>query len=149
MERKKTWVLVFGVVLAILLIARFAKAQGAVSVAFQGLSTSDGQVIFMIFDKEEGFPGEIAKAYEIKKAMVKDQQATATFENIACGNYVLCAIHDEDKNGAPVKDRMGIPKASVGLSGDSDGKPTFDKARFSATTEEATKTISFEPFIGK
>ena len=152
MKKQQTWVLLCGLVLVLLIISQWAKAQGSVSVEFYGLESNKGKVIFMLFNAENGFPGGVEKAYKSAKVKVKDQQASVNFEDLPFGQYALSAVHDENNNGEIDRNWMGMPKEKVGMSGEGGGgRPSYEKAVFTLSEAEASIQIAFAPFtpLGK
>ena len=146
-KRQRTWILLCGLVLALLMISQWVKAQGSISAEFYGLENNKGKVIFMLFNAENGFPGGVEKAYRSVRVKVKDQQASASFEDLPLGQYALSAVHDENNNGEIDRNWMGMPKEKVGMSGEpGGGRPSYEKAVFILSEAEATRQIAFEPF---
>ncbi len=103
-----------------------------------------GQVIFLLFDKEDGFPREVEKAKfraEVKQAQSK---VSHTFKDIPHGNYAICVFHDENENGDIDTNFMGMPKEHVAASNMTGmGRPTFKKSKINFTESEKSIALDF------
>ena len=149
MERRKNLIIItIGITVVLLILSQFAKAQGSLEVTFEALPNSKGQVIFMLFNQEDGFPNEQESALEVKTVQVKNNIANCTFSELAYGEYALCAIHDKNKNGVLDKNWMNIPKENVGISGEQRGKPSYEDAVviLSASADIRVTMTPFNPY---
>ena len=143
---KRARTIISGIVLSLLLISEYSYGQGRIDVEFHNLPSNEGQVIFMLFNNESGFPKATDQAFKIEKVKISDQKASSRFEDLPFGEYAISAIHDENSDGVVETNWMGMPKEKVGISGQAEGRPSFQKASFQLSKNEQTKEISFEPF---
>jgi uncharacterized protein (DUF2141 family) len=101
-------------------------------VQFQGLSSSKGQILYLLFDSEEGFPDEADKS--VRQGALKTTEARSNglkLEDLKPGTYAFTAFHDENLNNKLDTNFLGIPKESFGFSNNPKiffGPPSFEKA---------------------
>ncbi|AWX44392.1 hypothetical protein HME9304_01392 [Flagellimonas maritima] len=120
--------------------------NGSITVTVNGIEKQKGQIVFMLFDREEGFPKEVDKAF--KKGIVStfDTSATYTFENIPNGKYAIAVFQDENKDGEIETNFIGMPKEPVGASNMTKmGKPSFSKC--AVQLQEPSKSIRLKFII--
>ncbi|MGB5817937.1 MAG: DUF2141 domain-containing protein [Saonia sp.] len=101
---------------------------GTITIHIKGIENKKGQIVFMLFDQEDGFPKEPDKAF--KKGYVKEftEHASFTFKHVPYGTYAIAVFHDEDSDGLVKSNFIGMPKESVGASNMTKmGKPSFKK----------------------
>ncbi|NHF59574.1 DUF2141 domain-containing protein [Flavobacteriaceae bacterium TP-CH-4] len=103
-----------------------------------------GQLVFLLFDQEEGFPREADKAKyraKIKKVVSK---MSHTFTNIPYGEYAVCVFHDENENGAIDTNFMGMPKEHVAASNMTGmGRPSFKKCEINLGESKMSVELDF------
>ena len=119
-------------------------ATGNIKVTINGIENKKGQIVFMLFNSNDGFPSETGKAF--KKGIVKtfSTNATFTFEDVPHGSYAIAVFHDEDGNGEIKKNWIGMPKEPVGSSNLTKmSKPNFKKCKFQLDASELTIDMIF------
>jgi len=120
-----------------------AQNSGNVTVNLTEIKKKDGQIVFMLFNGEDGFPREPAKAF--KKGIVPkfSTEATYTFSDVPYGNYAIAVFQDLDKDGEIKSNFIGMPKEPVGASNMTKmGKPSYKKCAFDL--ESASKSIAMK-----
>jgi uncharacterized protein (DUF2141 family) len=112
-----------------------------------GLKDKEGDLLIMLFTKEDGFPQDFSKA--ALTAKVSPEKPSYKFEKLAAGKYVVMVLHDRNKNGKLDKPTLGPPSEPIGLSHHAKigigAMPNFDKAKVDvskATTVEV-KLLEF------
>ncbi|XLS28525.1 DUF2141 domain-containing protein [Flavobacteriaceae bacterium M23B6Z8] len=121
--------------------------NGEINVTVNTIKSKKGQIVFMLFNQDKGFPKETEMAF--KKGIVTQFNETASysFQNIPYGKYAVVVFHDEDSDGEIASNFIGMPKEPVGASNlNRMSKPTFKKCAFDLN--EGKKKISLK-FINK
>ena len=129
-------------IIAFLLVAMSAAAQGRLEVTVANVKDTTGTVRVGIFRDEstflkDAFVGKIVKA---SKGEVK-----VVFESVPAGKYALSVIHDENRNGELDSNFIGIPREGFGFSNDAMGTfgpPGFEKCTFQVNTEAKKMTVT-------
>lgn len=123
----------------------FAKAQtGNITVNATEIEEVNGDIYFLIYKTEEGFPKEKDKAYKVGNISDYKTKASYTFENIPYGTYAIAFFQDENGNGKLDDNFIGIPKEPVGASNmTSLGKPSFKKCEFELKENSKEMTLQF------
>ena len=99
------------------------------TLAVEGASTDEGQVLVALFDTEEGFTDDPVLAAILKAGI---DEVLWTVE-VAPGTYAAAAVHDKDANGELNKNFLGMPREPYGFSNDARGRtgpPSFRDASF-------------------
>ena len=120
------------VLILFLAISAMATAQVAIKVDIVGLKNNKGQVLIGLYNSENRF---LKKVYKGNVALIKNEKATATFENLPAGEYAISIFHDENSNGKLDTNFMGIPKEAYAASNDAKGfmgPPKYKDAKFQA-----------------
>ena len=127
----------------ILLLPLIGWAQTDLTISITNMESTDGEVVFMLFDQDEGFPSEVSKAKQIGKVKATKDTPTFTFKNVPAGKYAISAFQDENDNGEVDTNFIGLPKERVGAVGHTKfGKPNFDKLVFEIGQGDAAKSLS-------
>ncbi|WP_422080856.1 DUF2141 domain-containing protein [Ulvibacterium sp.] len=119
------------VVVAIVLIGFTKPDSGDIIINLTEIESTEGEIVFMLFAEEEGFPRESSKAF--KKGVITDFNTSAsyTFKDIPYGVYAVSVFQDKDKDGEIKSNFIGMPKEPVGASNMTKmGKPSFKKCSF-------------------
>lgn len=107
-------------------------------------SPGEGRLIFLLFDKADGFPKEHEKAF--RKEVITDFSASAsvTFAGVPAGQYAVAVMHDKNGNKQIDTNFMGMPKEPVGVSNmDGFGRPSFEKSAFALSESGKTIEVKF------
>lgn len=108
--------------LLLLVIPFFTKAQSAESVAkvriqVKDVRTNNGEIFIILYNTPIGFPNETGKARGIFTiAAVESPVSVLDLDGIDYGEYVIMAIHDENRRGIPAIKRTEIPRLPFGFS---------------------------------
>lgn len=101
----------------------------------------------LLFNGEEGYPGDYKKAFKLAYSRVKEGETVFEFKNIPFGNYAITMLHDENANMNIDFNILGMPKEGYGASNNAAryfGPPRYRDARFvvdRAEQEEVIKPI--------
>ncbi|TCI92629.1 DUF2141 domain-containing protein [Tenacibaculum sp. M341] len=120
-------------ILAILIlttISSFAQNNHTLTIEFSGMDTDTGNVFVGIHNKEADF---LKKRFKEAVVVVKNNKATAVFENLPEGEYAVSAFHDENDNKKMDTKIFGIPKEPIGVSNNAKGfmgPPKYKDAKF-------------------
>lgn len=110
-----------------------AQATATLTVKVWGLK-KQGKVFVYLYNKDDGFPTDPAKAFKTITLSVKESDTLfAKFEGIAPGDYAVAVMHDENDNGQIDTNWIGIPKEGLGVSNNAKGvmgPPKFKDAKF-------------------
>jgi uncharacterized protein (DUF2141 family) len=115
------------------------------------LRNDSGQVGILLFDKEDGFPGDGLKASRHLMVPIAGRVARAVFNDLPPGRYAIVVMHDENKNDQLDTNMFGIPKEGFGFSNDAKGfmgPPKFRDAAFGLGRAPLTLTVSMR-YYGK
>ncbi len=110
------------------------KPRVNISVNLEDVSSNDGQFIILIFSKDKGFPGNIAKADEVVKFKASDVVLLnkVSVQIKVPHQVAISVIHDKDLDGKLDSNFVGIPREPVGVSNNIEGSfgpPPFAKAK--------------------
>ncbi len=122
-----------------------ASAQtGNITVNVTEIEKVEGNIYFLIYKTDEGFPKEKDKAFKVGKVSDYGTKASYTFENIPYGTYAIAFFQDENGNGKLDDNFIGIPNEPVGASNmTSMGKPSFKKCKFEFKENNKNMTLQF------
>ncbi|NBO39267.1 DUF2141 domain-containing protein [bacterium] len=99
-----------------------AKPQMAVlTVEFNGLHSTRGNVCMSLFNSPEGFPDSADKAVLAKCFEVIEKSFSVQIRDVPPGVYAIAAWHDENSDGKLNYNVIGIPKEGLAFS--ENGKP--------------------------
>lgn len=103
-----------------------------------------GEVVFMLFSTDDGFPKERNKAYQYGIVKNFDSSATYVFKDIPFGIYAVSVHQDLDADGEMKSNFLGMPREPVGASNLLKmGKPNYKKCSFSVDRPEKNINIKF------
>lgn len=110
-----------------------ALSAEALDVSVQGLKNNRGDVVVCVWKRtDSGFPN-CAKAAPHKKVTVPATVAAVKIPDLTPGEYAVTMFHDENRQGKPKTNFMGMPTSAIGLANNPNvgpmNRPTFDKAR--------------------
>jgi uncharacterized protein (DUF2141 family) len=121
---------------ALLLTSAPVVAQDATLVVnMTGFRNSNGQAAVAVFNAQEGFPSDAAKAVRKQLVRIENGRAIATFNDVPPGSYAVSVLHDENGNGVMDKSLLGKPREGYGVSNNAKARsfsaPSFESATFS------------------
>lgn len=101
-------------------------------IAVKGVRNQVGHVSIAVFNKEDGFPENIEKAYALQISEIEKGQARFYFEDLPAGEYAFAILHDEDRDGRMKKNLLGIPREGFAFS--LNFRPGFKSPSFRQTS---------------
>ncbi len=122
-----------------------ASAQtGNITVNVTEIEKVEGNIYFLIYKTDEGFPKEKDKAFKVGKVSDYTTKASYSFKNLPYGVYAVTFFKDENDNGKLDDNFIGFPKEPVGASNmTSMGKPSFKKCSFELKEDNKELTLKF------
>jgi|SRR5580658_148933 uncharacterized protein (DUF2141 family) len=124
-----------------------APATSTLTVKIKGIRNAKGKIAVVLYADGKGFPLDPSSASAAKQVGIDPQTLTATvvFEKLPQGVYAATVLHDENMVGKMEFDSAGTPLEGYGISNNpdsSEGPPTFDEAKFTVNTPDATIEIA-------
>lgn len=116
-------------------------AQCKVTVTVEGLRQNRGKVFVALQNSEKLFKSNDTY-YKGLTIDIDKKESSCTFENLSNGTYAVALFHDENGDGKPNFNFMGLPKEGFGFSNNAMGvmsKPSFKAASFEVTPDKVTK----------
>jgi uncharacterized protein (DUF2141 family) len=114
-------------------------------VTVKGIRNDTGQVLVSLFESEDGFPGEYAKARLCARHPASAGEAVVELQSVPAGRYAVAVLHDENGNEEVDTGFLGIPKEGAGVSNNPAprmGPPAFEDAVFEYDGERMTLEVS-------
>ncbi len=114
----------------LLLTGVLLQAQNTINVEMSGFESNDGKAKVALFNDEETFLRGSNLSQEI---VIKNQKATATFNDVPDGVYAISVYHDENGNGKLDLIMGMIPKENTGTSNNPKttmGPPKWEESIF-------------------
>ena len=111
----------------------------------KGLKNEKGQVLALLFNSEEGFPGEKEQAVALKKLKVSHLQTGFSFEGLSAGKYAISLVHDENGNGKMDSKIFEVPSEGYGTSNNVKTTlrpPSFEEAKIHLNNPSKSISIS-------
>lgn len=102
-------------------------------IKIEGFKNDKGHILYILFDKEEGFPDGPSSGIRQGKVTVDEAKTGFVLKDLGPGKYAVSVIHDENDNNKLDTNFLGIPKEGVGFSNNPKlmfGAPAFDKCSF-------------------
>jgi len=102
----------------------------SIRVNVSGLDSNQGKVMVAVYSSADNF---LKEACFSKEALIQDNKAFVSFENIPAGTYAIMCFHDENDNNILDLNAKGRPIESVGVSNNAKGffgPPKFKEAKF-------------------
>ena len=118
---------------------------GTLIVNVAGFKNNQGRASIALFNNADAFPKSLDKAVKVIFAAIKNNKASASFENLSPGEYAVSVFHDENSNGKIDGNLFGIPKEGVGASNDARGHfgpPKYKDAKFAFNGTAQTINIT-------
>lgn len=116
-------------------------AQCKVTVTVEGLRLSKGKVFVALQNSEKLFKSNDTY-YKGLVIDIDKKESSCTFQDIPKGTYAVALFHDENGDGKPNFNFMGLPKEGFGFSNNAMGvmsKPSFKAASFEVTPDKTAK----------
>lgn len=121
-----------------LLSAHQTFSQCKVIVSVEGVRHNKGTVYVALQNNAEVFKRR-DKYYMMIPINLDKNVTSCTFENIDPGTYAVSLFHDENNDGKPNFNFIGLPKEGFGFSNNAMGvmkEPSFKAASFTVTTDK-------------
>lgn len=139
----RCWIALFFIVFTTLSYA------GELKVHFINLKNSNGHVLYLIFDDEDGYPDKNAKSFkEGKISAPMALQEGLNLTDLPDGDYAITAFHDENSNDKLDTGLFGIPKEGFAFSNNPSvffGPPSYSKSKFKVQGRKKIK-LKFKYF---
>lgn len=137
-----------GLVCALALFAPAAMAADTASltVTFEGIKTHTGSVMLSLSAGEAAYDGKAAPAAQTVIAAAGDK-VTATFNDLAPGQYAIKAFHDVDGDGKMGLNPFGIPNEPYAFSNNAAGvmgPPKWSAVAFEVKPGANAQTIKID-----
>lgn len=137
--------IIFACILICISLGAIAQQSTSLTVKIQPKKKySEGQIIFMVFDKADGFPRDVKKASYIGKVPLTEGEMSYTFRELPYGKYAVSVFLDKDMDGEIDTNFVGFPKEPVGASNMKGmGRPTFEKCQILVQEDQMRLELSF------
>ncbi|MGZ2368322.1 DUF2141 domain-containing protein [Ancylomarina sp. YFZ004] len=115
----------------------------SIRVNVSGLDSNQGKVMVVLYSNADNF---LKEACLSKDALIQDNKAFVSFENIQAGIYAIMCFHDENDNNKLDLNAKGRPIESVGVSNNAKGffgPPKFKDAKFLIQDTDLVQNIEF------
>lgn len=120
------------------------KPSQQVSVTINAIDDQNGPIVFLLFDRSDGFPSEPTRALQQGKVEQYTHTASYTFTNVPAGVYAIAAFQDNDANGKVTTNLLGFPKEAVAASNmQALGRPSFSKCSFTVSDHDLNLQLKF------
>jgi len=127
--------------------AQLTASRGEITVIVENLRADVGQVRFMLFRSEAGFPDEPTRAYKTEVVDVKDYKARATFTDLPYGTYAVYVLHDENSNGFLDRNFFKVPTEGYGASNNAADimeMPAYEEAKIFLRSAQLTIRVEIQ-----
>ncbi|MCE7057001.1 DUF2141 domain-containing protein [Algoriphagus sp. AGSA1] len=104
--------------------------SGTIEISISETSSEEGVVQVLIFNKDDGWPESLDKAWKMLTIPIENKVARKTIADVPPGNYAVTVFHDHDEDGKIRKNKVGYPLDSFGFSNNPSllfGVPSFSK----------------------
>jgi len=137
--------------LASLAPAWIATAQTAsLEVTVEGLRSDQGQLLVLVFQRDDGFPSKVDGAERQMKVPIDATTVTFRIDDLPAGPTAITVVHDEDGDDELDTNFLGIPKEGVGTSNNPRsrrGPPRYPDAVMELSEGQQTTSITVR-YIG-
>jgi uncharacterized protein (DUF2141 family) len=127
--------------------AQLTASRGEITVLVENLRADVGQVRFLLFRSEYGFPDETALAFKTAAVDVKNYKAQTTFTDLPYGTYAVYVHHDENANGLLDRNFFKVPTEGYGASNNAADimeMPEYDDAKITLTASGLTIRVDVQ-----
>ncbi|SFT86535.1 Uncharacterized conserved protein, DUF2141 family [Algoriphagus locisalis] len=128
--------------LMLVTLSQTQKDLGTIELIIQETSSDDGVIQILIFDKDQGWPESLDKAWKMVTIPIKNGIAKKTIPDVPSGKYAITVFHDHDQDGKIRKNKIGYPVDSFGFSNNPSllfGVPSFDKCSQKVSSGSTTR----------
>lgn len=115
-----------------------AAAQGALTVAFEGIKTQKGAILVALYDTEVAFEG--GKPVSVAMIPATAARVETRIAGLAPGRYAIKAFHDVDGDGKMGTNPFGMPTEPFAFSNNAVGMMGPAKWPAAAFTLDAAST---------
>ena len=133
------------------LVPTAAVAQTAsVEVTVEGLRSDQGQLLVLVFLRDDGFPSKTNGSARQMKVVLDATTASFRIDDLPVGPAAISLVHDEDGDGELDTNLLGIPKEGLGTSNNPrprSGPPRYEDAVMDLTEGKQTASITVR-YIG-
>jgi uncharacterized protein (DUF2141 family) len=124
--------------------------NGTLKITITGIKDSNGEIIFYLFNKKDGFPNDKAKAFKYIIGKIINGNCTVSFENLPFGEYAVYSFHDENNDKKLNTTWYGKPTEGVAVSNNAKGSiagpPSFEAAKLDFKRQLEVLTIKMNYF---
>ena len=113
------------------------KTMGSLSFIVTGFADNSGQMLLLLFRKEDKVPTQPFK--RIKVAII-NKKANVVIDDFPYGDYAAIFVHDKNSNGE-IDHRFGVPCEPLGFTNNwklslFSGMPSFEKLKFTFSASQ-------------
>jgi uncharacterized protein (DUF2141 family) len=127
----------------------YADPGHTVTLEVNGIASTEGQLMVVLFDQAQGFPNKPDLAFRKALAAPETPTTRVSFADVPAGTYAAMVVHDENGNGeVDTRWPIPIPKEPMGASRDAKfamGPPKFNAAAFEVSGD-TTQSFSIRRF---
>ena len=116
----------------------------SVQLQIQGVESTSGQMLVVLFNSPEGYPNHPEQAFRKAIVPVEMPVTTYTFTDLPLGVYAGFAVHDEDGNGE-VDTRRIIPIPIEPIGATQGAKAMFGPHKFSDAKFSVNEGVNKQP----
>jgi uncharacterized protein (DUF2141 family) len=124
--------------------AQTTNETGNLTFEISGLKTNEGEIVVMLYRKDDKIPGT---PFRQETSKITDKKALIAIQNLAFGEYAAIIVHDENANGI-IDHKWGMPSEPLLYTNQwkftlFSGMPSFNKLRFAFSKEKNLQKINF------
>lgn len=119
---------------------------GKLHIKVTGLRNEEGHVRVVLFNSDEGFPGNWRKAYRLSEEGISNGEALVPFNEVPYGKYAVIILHDENDNDRlDVNELTHLPKEGLGMSNAPENRHHMHFSDAAFTFEQPEMTVEIQP----
>lgn len=126
-----------------------SSTDSIIKVQIEGLSETEGQICYSLFDKSEGFPNRSDNIIQAKCVSIRSLMPTFTINNLHYGTYALAVFHDVNKDEELNRSFIRIPQEGFGFSQNPEvitSAPSFSDSAVIVTGAETNLRVQLRYF---
>ena len=100
--------------ITLLLISNIVYSQHTLEIEITGIRNNNGLIMLHLFN-------EIEVVIRQEKGSIKEDKCNIIFKDLNPGRYAVRFFHDENMNGTPETNKLGIPTEGYGFSNNAYG----------------------------